>query len=224
MGKIIVIKDADFSEVKVAQVVISNVESEIICEGSPVSGGTVTGGGTYMQGDTATLTAVPSQGFLFSHWSDGNTSTTRQVTVGSSSVTYTAYFAHTLEVTFDEIPGWYDSGAMMSGSQTPINTVSIVQIPTGATSLHLVGSLEKKSTFVFLSSLPSIPTVRGEEVDVCEGNADLSGWTGAGDVVIMSAMGAEANYNIPDDAVCVLFNCQFSADVTGKPQSGIFNA
>ena len=53
--------------------------------------GTVSGGGTYNQGATATLTATAKPCYKFVKWNDGNTSATRTVTV-SASATYTATF------------------------------------------------------------------------------------------------------------------------------------
>lgn len=58
------------------------------------TGGTVTGGGTYESGTTATLTATPSDGYKFVQWSDGDTNATRTVTV-TADKTYTAEFAKT---------------------------------------------------------------------------------------------------------------------------------
>ena len=55
------------------------------------AGGTVTGGGTYNNQATATLTATPNTGYKFVQWSDGNTSATRTVTV-TGNATYTAEF------------------------------------------------------------------------------------------------------------------------------------
>lgn len=57
-------------------------------------GGTVTGGGTYESGTTATLTATPSDGYKFVKWSDGDTNATRTVTV-TADATYTAVFEKT---------------------------------------------------------------------------------------------------------------------------------
>lgn len=55
------------------------------------TGGTVTGGGTYNNQATATLTATPNTGYEFVKWSDGITSATRTVTV-TGNATYTATF------------------------------------------------------------------------------------------------------------------------------------
>jgi uncharacterized repeat protein (TIGR02543 family) len=55
------------------------------------TGGTVSGGGTYNYGATATLKATPSAGYHFVKWSDGNTNANRTVTV-TGNATYTAIF------------------------------------------------------------------------------------------------------------------------------------
>ena len=54
--------------------------------------GTVTGGGTYAEGATATLTATANDGYYFDRWNDGDTNATRTVTV-TGDATYTANFA-----------------------------------------------------------------------------------------------------------------------------------
>ncbi len=54
--------------------------------------GTVTGGGTYDGGTTATLTATPNTGYHFVQWQDGNTQNPRTITV-TGNATYTATFA-----------------------------------------------------------------------------------------------------------------------------------
>lgn len=54
--------------------------------------GTVSGGGTYAAGTQTTITASPAIGYKFSQWSDGNTSSSRQVTV-NGNMTLTATFA-----------------------------------------------------------------------------------------------------------------------------------
>jgi hypothetical protein len=53
--------------------------------------GTVTGGGLYAEGSTATLIATPATGYRFTQWSDGNTDNPRTVTV-SGDQQYTAMF------------------------------------------------------------------------------------------------------------------------------------
>ncbi len=53
--------------------------------------GTVTGSGEYIAGRTATLTAIPNEGYAFAGWSDGNTDNPRTITV-SQDLTFTATF------------------------------------------------------------------------------------------------------------------------------------
>ena len=53
--------------------------------------GTVSGGGTYQAGATATIKAIPNSGYEFVSWNDGNTNATRTITVNSNA-TYTASF------------------------------------------------------------------------------------------------------------------------------------
>ena len=54
--------------------------------------GTVSGGGVYQVGETATLTATPKDGYEFVRWSDGNTANPRTLTV-TKNLTLTAEFA-----------------------------------------------------------------------------------------------------------------------------------
>lgn len=54
--------------------------------------GSVNGGGNYTEGTIVTLTATPKEGYIFLGWSDGDKTTPRSVTVGTSDVTYTALF------------------------------------------------------------------------------------------------------------------------------------
>lgn len=53
--------------------------------------GTVTGGGTYIEGTTIELKATPKPGYRFVRWNDGNTSAQRSVVV-KNTTQYTAYF------------------------------------------------------------------------------------------------------------------------------------
>jgi uncharacterized repeat protein (TIGR02543 family) len=58
---------------------------------APVAGGTITGGGSYGAGATATITAVPAAGYTFAGWSGASTATTASTTiVMNSNATVTA--------------------------------------------------------------------------------------------------------------------------------------
>lgn len=57
----------------------------------PTNGGTVTGSGFYPKGTERTITASPNSGYRFLRWSDGNTESSRTITV-EDNITFTAIF------------------------------------------------------------------------------------------------------------------------------------
>lgn len=92
MGKILIIKGADFSAVAVGKVDPSINKVSINVVASPSGGGTTTGSGSYAEGSQVTISATPSSGYSFVRWNDGNTNATRTITVGASAKIYTAIF------------------------------------------------------------------------------------------------------------------------------------
>lgn len=68
------------------------VKTYVITVSSDSSFGTVTGGGTYDNGSSVTIAAVPNTGYKFTKWSDGDTSKNRTINV-SGDATYVANFA-----------------------------------------------------------------------------------------------------------------------------------
>ena len=72
---------------------------EITTGVDPVEGGTVTGGGTYGYGSTATLTAIPNEGYIFLFWNDHVGTNPRNITV-TGNASYTATFMHTTTTTY----------------------------------------------------------------------------------------------------------------------------
>jgi hypothetical protein len=60
----------------------------------PEEGGTVRGGGTYRDGDTATLVAMPNEGYAFVGWHDGDTALSRQLEM-TQDTAFTALFHST---------------------------------------------------------------------------------------------------------------------------------
>ena len=78
------------------------------------TGGTVSGGGTYNYGATATLKATASSGYHFVKWSDGNTNASRTVTV-TGNATYTAIFEQDPYLNLDKISLTFEAAG---GTQT----------------------------------------------------------------------------------------------------------
>jgi uncharacterized repeat protein (TIGR02543 family) len=98
MGKILIIKGADFSAVSVGQVTPETPETPepstvaIMVLSENTEWGETTGSGTYAIGSQITIKATPRSGYIFVKWSDGDTNATRTVTV-REAITYTAIFA-----------------------------------------------------------------------------------------------------------------------------------
>ena len=88
-----------FSRYKVAEVWSNFVDMQetnvtrytIEAVSADESAGSVIGGGTYDEGKTITLAAIPTSGYYFVQWSDGNTENPRQVTV-TGNMTFVAEF------------------------------------------------------------------------------------------------------------------------------------
>lgn len=95
---------------------------------SPSGSGTVSGGGTYDSGTTITLTATAFSGYVFSSWSDNDTSNPRSVTVNADT-TYTAIFEQ-------------------ESTPTPSYTVSLSVSPTGSGTVSGSGSYSSGTSVV----------------------------------------------------------------------------
>lgn len=93
MGKMLIIKDADFSAVALDVVEpITPIDIKISVFASPINGGSVTGGGYYEPGTEVEISAISNTGWNFIEWDDGDTNAIRTITVGDVDKTYTATF------------------------------------------------------------------------------------------------------------------------------------
>lgn len=106
MGKILIIKGADFSDVAVSKTEIITNPVVLTLRVSPDNSGVVTGGGTYKEGTSVDISATPNRGYRFKQWSDLDTHPSRTVVL-SSSLTLTAQFEVKTEPAyyFDNILG-----------------------------------------------------------------------------------------------------------------------
>lgn len=92
---------------------------------TPQNSGTVSGGGIYTYGSTATLQATNNYGYTFDQWQDGNTENPRDVTVTQSS-TYTAVFnPNPYDITTDVTPA--NSGTVMGGGTYTYGSTATLQ-------------------------------------------------------------------------------------------------
>lgn len=86
MGKILIIKGADFSKNAIASIAV--IKTSV----TPDGGGSVSGSGSYIIGTSVTLTAIANPGYMFSKWSDGVTTQSRTVIATSGLPIFTAEF------------------------------------------------------------------------------------------------------------------------------------
>ena len=144
--------------------------------------GTVTGGGIFYEGETATLTATPAEGYRFATWNDGNTDNPRTVTV-TEDATYTATFAvfHTITVTSaDETLGTasgsgdYAEGSQVEISATPVEHHHFAQWNDGNTDNPRTITVTGDSTFTASFAIDRF-TITVESNDVAMGTVSESG-------------------------------------------------
>ncbi len=78
-----------------------------------IGGGTVTGGGTYYYGDTATIEAIPDMGCEFLFWNDGLVTNPRDIVITSDTtfIAHFNYFDYTIQT--EVIP--LDAGTVTGG-------------------------------------------------------------------------------------------------------------
>lgn len=108
MGKVLVIKSADFSNACVEKIILG-VNVNAIC--IPAEGGRVEGLGVFEKGSSVEITAYPNIGFKFKNWEDGSTEAVRNIITDIGGMVYTAYFSQrTNLINID----------LTSGNKTPV--------------------------------------------------------------------------------------------------------
>jgi len=101
---------------------------------NPIEGGTVMGGGEFSAGETCTLAAIPSSGYTFINWNDGNTENPRNIVVTENAI-YTANFTQggggtTYTISANVTPA--DAGTVSgTGSYAAGATATLTAIPAG---------------------------------------------------------------------------------------------
>ena len=83
--------------------VAAPVTYTISVNANPIEGGSVTGGGTYNEGASVTLTATPNSGYEFVNWTSGTTTVSTNATysfTANASAEYIANFRTAAQITF----------------------------------------------------------------------------------------------------------------------------
>lgn len=132
MGKVLIIKGADFSQVAIEQITPSRDNVLVSVGVSPAGGGSATGSGSYPIGTNVTITAQPNSGYRFTGWSDGNTSRSRQITVGDSAMLFEAQFESTGNIGMD-----FDWSYCYFDVNNTKNSAEETQASIGARSIEL---------------------------------------------------------------------------------------
>jgi hypothetical protein len=146
---------------------------------SPTGGGSVTpSGGTYTCGTAVTITATPSSGWSFDHWSGAASGTQNPITITMDSAKHViAYFSSTATptptppsfegsgtvgttagtLTIGDFTMTYPAGAFTEDTEVTITNATCTGIPEGY----------KAGNSCFLITLDPATTTLGEEVTIC---------------------------------------------------------
>ena len=91
--------------------------SNILWDGKStyLTGGSVTGGGTYAEGSKVILKAIPEKGWKFEGWSDGNDSSSRSYTVTSNKTLTATFSMISPSETVEEAGKTIGTGIVVSG-------------------------------------------------------------------------------------------------------------
>lgn len=95
MGKILVIKGADFSATSIETVKLVADKISINVLANPTEGGICTGTGVYDEGTQINISATPNNKYEFDSWDDGDTNLQRIIIVDELKTTYVAKFINT---------------------------------------------------------------------------------------------------------------------------------
>ena len=112
------------------------VEYTIAVNAEPANGGTVSGGGTYAEGSTCVITAIPNDGYVFENWTLNGTEVTTDPSysfIVRRNATYVAHFAQnanqaTITAMAEPVEGGSVSGGgtYELGSNCTLNAVAAV--------------------------------------------------------------------------------------------------
>ncbi|MBR5983374.1 MAG: leucine-rich repeat domain-containing protein, partial [Bacteroidales bacterium] len=144
--------------------------------------GTVSGGGTFDYGATATLTATPAEGYEFVSWNDGNTENPRQITVIGDGI-YVASFSEASQTTNYTITavsanpnygtvtggGTYAEGTEVTLTATPNEGYEFVQWNDENTDNPRNITVTENAIYIATFAVVTIPTIYNEfSATACE--------------------------------------------------------
>ena len=155
------------------------------------SHGTTSGGGTYQEGTTVTISATPANGYEFTNWNDGNTSNPRTITV-TENKTYIANFREISSVNTYTITvlssnqshgtasggGTYQEGTTVTISATPANGYEFTNWNDGNTSNPRTITVTENKTYI--ATFQEISSINTYTITVLSSNENYGTVTGGG--------------------------------------------
>lgn len=208
MGKLLIIKGADFSSVAVAKVVPIEDLVSIKVLANPIEGGTCTGTGSYKKGTSVNISAKANKGFNFDKWDDNNKNANRSIVVGDSDKTYTALFKEAASIDLlsnaSVMQGKYWSSA---GTQSDLANYESAEINISAYAgkvIHLRGGYYLSSQSRNMNGGWSFITVGSTSSSIEEGKVNTS--------VVNPVYGSDEMYfTVPEGAKTLYYSNQFKA-------------
>lgn len=167
----------------------------------PAGSGTVSGTGTYNNGETCNLTATPSSGYVFDHWNTGSTANPLSFTVGSS-VSYTAYFEEESQVTSYTVTIISDPGlgGSTTGAGTYVSGNNATLTATPATNYIFKGwyinnvQVSTSATYTFLVESNVTVYAKFQYVDPDPSTTTWTPWTDSDDSLTLSDVTTSYDY------------------------------
>jgi hypothetical protein len=94
--------------------------AQLTVQANPVTGGSVTGGGTFPVGSTQQISATATNGWAFTGWNDDHPDNPRTITVTTNGPTYIAGFVLTAQLTVQANP--VVGGSVTGGGTFPVGS------------------------------------------------------------------------------------------------------
>lgn len=161
--------------------------------------GSVNGGGTYVYSDTAILTATASYGYIFAHWSDGNTDNPRTLVV-TSDTSITALFlpiTYQLTVVANDTSlgtviggGVFDYNTTVTISATPNTGCHFIQWNDGNTANPRTLTITHDATYIAQFAV-NIYSIMVSSANPALGSVTGGGSYGHNAIVTLTATPAE---------------------------------
>jgi hypothetical protein len=137
----------------------ADTTATISVSANPAAGGTVTGGGTYSEGASVTVTAAPNSGYTFTNWTEGG----MQISTAASYVFVMGTTNRNLTANFTTTSGGGGSGGSgNSGGGSGGSTPAAPTTPTTpSSSLTTIPSADGKTTTAATGVKPAVNETTG---------------------------------------------------------------